>query len=400
MIEGTDDEYVFTNPFLRWHKSFENYSSHLHDIDDFALYQSDEFERLKKYAPDDKDVAGITPIIPRVDNDEALEFYDIQGEGPYTNPPNPNTPTIDHGQDEHHIWAFGKSLYNQTIIKNTHVPGGTAHQDEVAPWWGEKLTMPAFYKREKMVKFYRQWNHRRGLELIKIRQAKQYGSFPTKAQQEAMNEEVAAFIDDCYQYEREARLEDVYVTDHTPVEPKYVTNSEADDADFYNYAQAVEEYNSNTSGTFRSTTAPRYERGSLLQRALDPFAGARRDAEGSLLYRVEDRELAHFELGNDEALRAEHADLKSKDEVWEIDDEDAEAVRLGLMDELQNGATPFDVKDFENVLNKELNVFKEEKYDYVRDLKDAYSRSLKTTREERIFATLPDHVFWDIKTPQ
>jgi len=70
------------------------------------------------------------------------------------------------------------------------------------------------------------------------------------------------------------------------------------------------------------------------------------------------------------------------------------------MDELANGTTPFDVKDFENVLNKELNVFKEEKYDYVRDLKDAYSKSLKTTREERIFATLPDHVFWDIKTPQ
>ena len=400
MIEGVEEEYTFTNPFLRWHKSFENYSGHLHDVDDFALYQSDEFERLKKYVPHDKDVAGITPIIPRVDNDEALEFYDIQGEGPFTNPPNPNTPTIDHGQDEHHIWAFGKSLYNQTIIKNNHTPGGTSHQETYAPWWGEKLTMPAFYKREKMEKFYRQWNHRRGLELIKIRQAKKYGSFPTKAQQEEMNCEVAAFIDECYQYEREAKLEDVYVTDHTPVVQKYVTNNEADDEDFYNYAQAVEEYNSNTVGTFRNTSAPRYERGSLLQRALDPFAGASRDSEGSLLYRVEEKELAHFDLTNEDALKAEYEDLKSKDEVWEIDDEDENAVRLGLMDELQAGTTPFNVKEFENVLNKELNVFKEEKYDFVRDLKDAYSKSLKTTREERIFATLPDHVFWDIKTPQ
>lgn len=50
---------------MRWHKSFENYSGHLNDIDDFALTITDEYERLKKYKPNPKDVAGITPIIPR-----------------------------------------------------------------------------------------------------------------------------------------------------------------------------------------------------------------------------------------------------------------------------------------------------------------------------------------------
>jgi hypothetical protein len=400
MIEGTDETMAFDNPFLRWHKSFENYSGHLYDIDDHTLHGSDEFERLKKYTPDDKHVAGMTPIIPRQDNDEALEFYDIQGEGPFTNPPNPNTPVVDHGQDENHIWAFGKTLYNQTVVKNNHMPGGDSHLDEVAPWWGEKLTMPHFYKREKMVKFYRQWNHRRGLELIKMRHAKKYGLYPTQAQLDEMSAEISAYIDECYQYEREAKLEDVYVTDHTPVEKKYVTNGEADDEDFYNYARAVEEYNSDLSGAFSLPTTSRYERGSLLQRALDPFAGAKRDSEGSLLYRVEDKELGHFDLNNEEAMRAEYALLKSKDEVWELDDEDADAVRLGLLDELESGASPFDKSSFENILNKELSVFQDTKYDYVRDLKDAYRNSLKTTREEKIFATIPDHVFWDIKTPQ
>lgn len=118
-----------------------------------------------------------------------------------------------------------------------------------------------------------------------------------------------------------------------------------------------------------------------------------------MVYRVEDRELAHLDLGNDDAIKAEYAVLKSKDEVWEIDDEDEEAVRLGLMDELESGATPFDVSSFDAVLSKELGIFEDGKYDYVRDLKDAYSQSLKTTREEKIFANIPDHVFWDIKTP-
>ena len=233
-----------------------------------------------------------------------------------------------------------------------------------------------------------------------MRQTKKYGLYPTQAQRDEMSAEISAYIDECYQYEREAKLEDVYVTDHTPVEKKYVTNGEADDEDFYNYAKAVEEYNSDLSGAFSLPTTSRYERGSFLQRALDPFAGAKRDSEGSLLYRVEDKELGHFDLGNEEAMRAEYALLKSKDEVWELDDEDADAVRLGLLDELESGASPFDKSSFENILNKELSVFQDTKYDYVRDLKDAYRNSLKTTRDEKIFATIPDHVFWDIKTPQ
>lgn len=40
-----------------------------------------------------------------------------------------------------------------------------------APHWGTKLIAPAFYTREKYETFKRQWDHRLGLELIKMRHA-------------------------------------------------------------------------------------------------------------------------------------------------------------------------------------------------------------------------------------
>ena len=50
---------------------------------------------------------------------------------------------------------------------------------------------------------------------------------------------------------------------------------------------------------------------------------------------------------------------------------------------------------------KELAVFGEgEEYNYSKDMKHAYQHSLKTNTESKIFSTLPDHLFWDIKTPQ
>ena len=46
-------------------------------MDDHGLYQTDEFERFKKYKAAKKDVAGVTPAVMREDNDEKWEFYDI-----------------------------------------------------------------------------------------------------------------------------------------------------------------------------------------------------------------------------------------------------------------------------------------------------------------------------------
>jgi len=83
------------------------------------MHETDTFERLKKFQADPKKVIGSTSIIPKEDNDEKFEFYDVQGESLYTNPPNPNHITIDHGVDEDHIWAFGRTLFNQVRVDNT-----------------------------------------------------------------------------------------------------------------------------------------------------------------------------------------------------------------------------------------------------------------------------------------
>lgn len=92
----------------------------------------DNFERFKQYAPKDGTTVGETPMFPIEDNDTKFQFYDIQGESIYTNPPDSNAPVIDHGLDEEYIWAFRKSVYNQDVIinqygKNLWDAGGLPH---------------------------------------------------------------------------------------------------------------------------------------------------------------------------------------------------------------------------------------------------------------------------------
>lgn len=70
------------------------------------------------------------------------------------------------------------------------------------------------------------------------------------------------------------------------------------------------------------------------------------------------------------------------------------------MDDLEQNS-PFSIDEFNAVLDKEFSVFKDgDKYDFVKDLKEAFSGSLERTAAERILDTIPEHAFWDIKTPQ
>jgi hypothetical protein len=149
---------------------------------------------------------------------------------------NPNQITVDHGLDEEHIWAFGKSLYNQDVIKNDWVnPMTNAFKKSFAPFWGEKLQMPAWYKKEKMGKFYRHWSHRLGLEALKMEHATSYGANPSQEERASMKEEIANYIQKCYDYEEQEKLSDLYVTDHSSPEPKQATQNEEEDNEFYNY---------------------------------------------------------------------------------------------------------------------------------------------------------------------
>lgn len=139
-------------------------------MDDHSLFQTDEFERFKKFKARKKDVVGNSPALMREDNDEKWEYYDIQGESLYSHPPDPNTIVVDHGLDEDRIWCFPKTAYNQDVVKNPYtVPFSNALYLSHAPQWGQKLSQPHFFKQEKMEKFHRHWQHRLGLEAIKMR---------------------------------------------------------------------------------------------------------------------------------------------------------------------------------------------------------------------------------------
>jgi hypothetical protein len=70
ILHGSMDETKLDNAHTRWHKSFGDYPSHLADIDDNTMFNTDEFERNKKYKPLKKHHVGNSMVIPRQDSDE------------------------------------------------------------------------------------------------------------------------------------------------------------------------------------------------------------------------------------------------------------------------------------------------------------------------------------------
>lgn len=106
-------------------------------------------------------------------------------------------------------------------------------------------------------------------------------------------------------------------------------------------------------------------------------------------------------MKDDEKLREEFERLKAVNEgVLEVSEEDENELRIALLEEMEANS-PFTVDEFNEVLLNEFSVFKDgEKYSFVKDMKDAFQESLRKPAAERILDTIPEYVFWDIKTPQ
>ena len=98
-------------------------------------------------------------------------------------------------------------------------------------------------------------------------------------------------------------------------------------------------------------------------------------------------------------MRAEFEKLRET-EANPIDGiEDSDELKIALLNELQ-ALNPNAIEDFEKKMDEEFSVFKEgNNYNYVKDLKDAFSVSMAKPRSLQILETIPDHAFWDIKTP-
>ena len=91
---------------------------------------------------------------------------------------------------------------------------------------------------------------------------------------------------------------------------------------------------------------------------IDPFAGSQRDANGTILYTVEDKELNELMMyGDEEKLRSQYEAYKGKIEAWDMDEEEEESFRMAMLNELEENKTIFKADDFEKILTREFGVF-------------------------------------------
>ena len=396
IIDGEKAAPMLNNAFTRFHQSIVDYPMELDNMDDFKLYQTDNFERLKPLMPKKGSTVGTTTLIPTMDTDEKLIWYDTQGESLYTNPPDPNHPTIDHGLDEDHIWAFSKTNYNQNVIRNPYTRDLMgALKEHNAPWWGKKLLAPAWYKEDKYTKFLEHYAIKLDFQRLLMRHANELRP-GDMVQRDQMKSEVAEFMKNAEQKQLEKSMKDVYVTDHKPVAKKYSTLSEEEDMEYYEYVRGLQEYNKKQMKGDRVSRfeSGRFERGSMKQRLLEPLAGAVKLDNGTTFYEVTEKEIAR-QIDQDR-LRAIF-DRASGQEPMEGGDE-AE-IRAALYDEAMEAG--YDIEEWDQILARELDTFKAgEKYDYATDLRRTFDSSLSESLETKIFKRLPAHVFWDIKTPR
>jgi hypothetical protein len=94
-----------------------------------------------------------------------------------------------------------------------------------------------------------------------------------------------------------------------------------------------------------------------------------KDAEGTLNYTVQDKELKS-EL-NEARLRKIFEAYSNQEPIDGALDEDDDDLRVALMEEAEITNLPID--EWNDMLDKELSVFKGgEKYDYVKDMQEAF----------------------------
>lgn len=141
-----------------------------------------------------------------------------------------------------------------------------------------------------------------------------------------INQEISKYINDCYEVEDQIKLEDVYVTDHKKVEPKRLTVGEEEDAEFFEYQKSIDEYNNDIPAVkFHGKEKSLYERGTVLQRLLDPLSECGKDENGTYWMEMTDKDFSHFDLENEVKAIKEYESIKKNKSVWDLD---AEAVKV------------------------------------------------------------------------
>lgn len=169
--------------------------------------------------------------------------------------------------------------------------------------------------------------------------------------------EIQGYIEACEEYEKGKKLEEVYVTDHKAPTPNYLTGNEEEDEECRAYEESLAEYNAAGSAGGDSSHDGKYKRGSLLQRIMDPFAGAPKDSDGAIVYTVTDEELEGFNLDDLEVIQKKYLEAVKAAEVSDLDPEDEDAWRELVVEELGQERNEAKLAEFHAVLDKELAVF-------------------------------------------
>lgn len=288
IVSGKKQQVSLDNPFMRWHQSFDTNSTHMDDWDDMVLKETDNFERAKRHQAKESDTVGINSVIPY--EEDELAWDDAFGENPLNHAPDGNMPVIDHRIEEDQVWAFRTNWFNQTAVVNKYVTDSwSATQDSHVPFWTAKLTTPAYYSDEKFKKFEKQWSQRVGLELLKLKHAAEF-KFEDRVQRRRHKHELQDYIQKVYDSQIEDSMQNVYVTDHKKEAEKYLTFSEEEDQHFYKVSQEFKNYKADSVAEPKYRKE-KYERGSMKQKIFDPLAGARRNADGSFVLNIDDKEI-------------------------------------------------------------------------------------------------------------
>ena len=385
--------------FTRMDQNIVDYPDELFNANDDELYDTDNFERMKPFMPKEGSYVGTTRFaIPYQDTDEKYIHTDLQGENLYSNPPNPNLPYVDSGVEEDKIWNFQKSLFNQDVIKNNYANEfQNIFSKSHAPWWGKKLMHPTWYKKDKYQKFLKQWQIRLDFEQLKMKQAIE--RVPGDKQQADYHKiQLDEFLVQAEDEMHKDKLKDVYITDHVAKTKQFMTTSEEEDEQYFNYMKSLQAYNKKIvqqDKPLNFMESGKYERGSLLQRIFEPLAGSMKLENGGIYLEIVDKDVA-FDC-NEESSRKRYELLK-KDQVTDTDD-DSDDTRIANVRERDNEGY-IDADALSEKMQQEFECFlRGEKYDYVSDVRKVYQEDLSTSLEYKIFKTLPDYVFYDIKKP-
>jgi len=124
----------------------------------------------------------------------------------------------------------------------------------------------------------------------------------------------------------------------------------------------------------------------------DPLATASRNEDGTLVVEISNADLGDM---SEKTMRAAFERLNDQEAI-EGEEEDDE-MRVTILTEMESAG--IDTDALNEMMAKELNIFNGEEYSFTKDLREGYDAGLSTSAADKIFDTLPDHVFWDIKRP-